>query len=227
VSIPVLDDVVAVVSPLVADLAGLLAGVGGAAAAIVLCTIALRLLLLPLTLRAVRGERARAALAPQLARLRERHGTDYLALSTEMTALHKNAGVSPLAGLGPMLAQAPFFIVWFRIFTVPGTDGGLLADTFLGAALSSHLTWAFIPLLGVLAAVAAATAWRGRRVAAANGTPAPPAVFAALPFLVLVSALFLPLAAVLYLATTTTWTLAESVALRRGLPARRAQSPVS
>ncbi len=70
-TIPVLDDVVAVVSPLITELAGLLGPVGGAAA-IVICTITLRLLLLPLTLTAIRGERARAALAPQVAELRPR-----------------------------------------------------------------------------------------------------------------------------------------------------------
>ncbi len=71
-TIPVLDDVVAVVSPLITELAGLLGPVGGGAAAIVICTITLRLLLLPLTLTAIRGERARAALAPQVAELRPR-----------------------------------------------------------------------------------------------------------------------------------------------------------
>src|SRR6266567_1922986 len=47
---------------------------GGGAAAIVVATAALRLLLLALTIRQVRAERARAALAPRLAELRERYG---------------------------------------------------------------------------------------------------------------------------------------------------------
>ncbi len=39
------------------------------------------------------------------------------------------------------------------------------------------------------------------------------------PFFILISAAVLPLAAVLYLLTTTTWTTAENALLRRGLPA--------
>src|SRR6266540_1958892 len=58
-SIPLLDGAVAAVYPFVADLAAAVTPVG----AIVLCTAALRLLLLPLTRAAVRGDRSRAALA--------------------------------------------------------------------------------------------------------------------------------------------------------------------
>ena len=228
-TIPVLDDIVAVVSPLITELAGLLGPVGGAAA-IAVCTITLRLLLLPLTLTAVRGERARAALAPQVAELRKRHGTDLAALGPELSALHRDAGVSPFAGLWPMLAQAPFLMVWFRVFTVPGTDGGLLGQRFLGAGLAEHVTaapLAFTPLLVALAAVGAATIWRSRRVAAVTGNPPPHGLFAVLPFVSVLSALFLPLAAVVYLVTTLTWTFVESVVLRRGLPARPSSPPAA
>jgi YidC/Oxa1 family membrane protein insertase len=218
VSIPVLDDVVAVVTPLVVQFAD---AVGGAAVAIVLCTIALRLLLLPLTLRAVRGERARAALAPRLRELQQRHKGDAAALGTEMTALYRGAGVSPFAGVLPMLAQAPFVMVWFRIFTTGSAD--LLGQRFLGAELSAQLfahPLAFAPLVLVLALLGVVALRRSRWIAAVTGGPAPTGLFVALPFLSVLSALFLPLAAVLYVVTSVAWTTAESILLRRGLPAR-------
>ncbi|GAA0798170.1 membrane protein insertase YidC [Spirilliplanes yamanashiensis] len=216
-SIPVLDDVVAAVSPLIESLSHL---TGGPAAAIVLCTAALRLALLPLTLAAVRGERARAALAPRAAELRRAHADDPARYAAELTALHRDAGVSLFAGVLPMLAQAPFLLLWYRIFST-----GLLSGTLLGAPLSAHLTaapLAFLPLVAVLVALGVVTAWRSRRVAAATGNPPPPALIAALPLLSAVTALFLPLAAALYLTTTVAWSTGESFALRRGLPARSA-----
>ncbi|MFC7483519.1 hypothetical protein ACFQX7_30775 [Luedemannella flava] len=48
----------------------------------------------------------------------------------------------------------------------------------------------------------------------------PPRLLLALPFLSVASAFVMPLAAVLYLATTLAWTAMENVVLRRGLPAR-------
>ena len=61
---------------------------------------------------------------------------------------------------------------------------------------------------------------RARRVAAVIGSPEPSGVLAWLPFASLLSTLIMPLAAVVYLVTTLTWTAAENVVLRRGLPAR-------
>ena len=220
-SIPLLDDVVAVAYPLIEALARTLGPAGGAAAAIMLCTAALRLLLLPLTVAAVRGERARAALAPRAAELRREHGDDPARYAAELAALHRDAGVSMVAGLLPTLAQAPFFLLWYRVFTAGGPE--LLAYRFLGAELSAHLTegvLAFVPLLLTLVALGAVTVWRSRRITAAMGNPPPPGFVTALPFLSAVTALFMPLAAVIYLVTTIAWSNAENALLRRGLPAR-------
>jgi YidC/Oxa1 family membrane protein insertase len=226
-SIPLLDDLVAVAYPFVAHLAAALDGAGGAATAIVVCTVALRLLLLPLTIAAVRGERSRLRLAPQMLALRQRYGSDPVRLRSELLALHQREGASPLAGLLPMVLQAPFFLIWYRVFTVPqvaDVPNVLLAHRFLGTELTAHLIGgqlaAFLPLVLALVALGAVNVWRGRRIAAASGTPPLSGPFLALPFLSVASAFFLPLAAVLYIATTTAWSTLENVVLRRGLPSR-------
>jgi YidC/Oxa1 family membrane protein insertase len=217
-SVPLLDAAVGAAYPLVIRLTTL---PGGAAAAIVLCTAALRLALHPLTRAAVRGERRRARLAPQVRELRSRYARRPDKLRAELAALY--ADTSPLAGLLPLLAQAPFFLILYRTFTAPriaGAPNGLLQHTFLGAPLSTHLAGdvlVFVPLLLVLAAVAAVTARRATRIAAATDAPRPPGA-GILPYASLLSATFLPLAAVLYLATTLSWTAAENVLLRRGYP---------
>ncbi|GAA1633017.1 YidC/Oxa1 family membrane protein insertase [Catellatospora bangladeshensis] len=221
----------------VTQLSTLLAPLGGAAAAVVAVTMLVRLLVHPLTRAAVRGERARAALAPRLVALRKEHGDDRVALAQAYTELHREAGVSPLAGLLPMLLQAPVFLLLYHLFVSPevaGRPNTLLDSTLAGVPLSVHLfapaggTASHLLVFGGLVAVLAAVAWgtsrRAVRLAALQEQP-PTGLLAALPrvlpYFILISAAVLPLAALLYLATSTAWTLAENTLLRRGLPARR------
>jgi YidC/Oxa1 family membrane protein insertase len=219
----------------VSQLSTLLAPLGGAAAAVVVVTLLVRLLVHPLTRAAVRGERARAALAPKLVALRKEHGSDTAALAQAYTDLHREAGVSPLAGLLPMLLQAPVFLLTYHLFvspTVAGRANTLLDSTLAGVPLSAHLlspagSAAHLLVFGGLVAALAALAWgtsrRAVRLAAMQEQP-PTGLFATLPrvlpYLILVSAVILPLAAVLYLVTSSAWTLAENTLLRRGMPVR-------
>ncbi|WP_329104041.1 membrane protein insertase YidC [Micromonospora sp. NBC_01699] len=213
-----------------------LAGSAATAAAVVFFTIAVRLLITPLTLAQVRGERRRAALAPQLRELQRRYGKDRARLQQEMLDLHREAGASPLAGCLPGLLQVPFFVVMYHLFTATGPVGGgadLLAERLVGVPLGHHvadgLGGAAGPLFGVLVVLLLALAWwtsrRMRRDAALaaaqpGGTEQPGAAVLArllplLPYGTVLAALVLPLAAVLYLVTTTAWTALERAVLRR------------
>ena len=223
-SIPLLDGAVAVAYPFIAHAASALTPIGGAAAAIVLCTAALRLLLLPLTMAAVPGERTRAALAPKVARLRQRYAKDPGRLATELTALYRTERVSPLAGCLPVLLQAPFFMVVYRIFTAPslaGRPNALLAGHVFGVPLGTHLfgggyPLAFLPVIAALLVLGWVAARRVRRV---SDAAQPTGVVALLPYLSVLSVAVVPLAATLYLVTTLAWTAVENAVLRRGLPA--------
>jgi YidC/Oxa1 family membrane protein insertase len=227
-SVPLLDTAVAAVYPLVTNLATTLHPVGGASTAIVVCTAVLRLMLLPLTRAAVRGERSRAALAPRVRELQRRFRQDPARLRAELARLYQGAGVSPLAGFLPLLLQAPALMVCYRLFSatrIAGQPNDLLAQRFLGAALSTRLLGdghplAFLPLLLALGLLAVLALRRARQVAAATDAPAPRGALALLPFASPVSAVLMPLAAVLYLVATLTWTAAENILLRRGLPPR-------
>jgi YidC/Oxa1 family membrane protein insertase len=75
-----LDAATNAASVMVAHLATLLAPVGGTAAAIIVFTMFLRLLLHPLTRAAVRGEKVRQRLAPQAAQLRRWTATENVLL---------------------------------------------------------------------------------------------------------------------------------------------------
>src|SRR5215472_7681875 len=222
----VLTSVISVLSPLAGSLAG--------AAAIVAVTIALRLALLPLSYYAVRGQAAQARLLPQLAELQRKYKNQPERLRREMTAVQQREGTSLFAGILPLLAQWPFFAVLYRLFLTPvisGHPNALLSDQLLGVPLGSR--WlagagpfsahgaVFLGLFALLALVSWAAVRLARRFTAAAGAPGAAGAPAArpggavggltrvLPYLTIVIAAFVPLAAGLYLLTTTAWTAAE------------------
>ena len=96
-----------------------LAGANAAAVGIIGLTVAVRLLLSPLSYLQVRGERRRATLAPRLRELQDRYRDDRPRLQAETMALYRDAGVNPLGGCLPALLQAPFFLVMYRLATSP------------------------------------------------------------------------------------------------------------
>ena len=232
--------------------AGLTPMLGGAAAAaaIVSCTAIARLLVLPLSVSALRGQAAQARLAPRVTELRRRHAGDPGRLQAEVTALYRREGTSMLAGYLPVLLQVPFFTVLYLLFRSPrigGTANTLLRHQLLGAPLASHWLTAPGPVssqgavfLGVFCALAV-IGWLHTRLARrplAPATPDAPAAPAAAqpggaarllallaPAITVAMAALVPLAAGLYLVTSTGWTLAERALLRRRLAPPAPVSP--
>jgi len=215
-------------------LGGLAAVVG-----IILVTMAVRLLVSPLTFRALRGQAAQARLAPEIQRLRQRHAKQPDRLQRELTALYQREGTSVFAGFAPLLVQWPVFSVLYLLFRSPTVAGGpnrLLSRNLLGVPLGSHwlsgtgiLSVHGIVFLGVLAVLAAAC-WYAARVArralpqpaaagpasagkaapaAVPGTQALTAFGKVAPYITVVIAAFAPLAGVIYLVTSTSWSAAE------------------
>jgi len=94
-----------------------------AVAAIIALTMAVRLLLVPLSLRAMRGQLIQARLAPQLQALRQRYGRQPERLQREMSALYQREGTSLFAGFAPLLLQWPFLSVLYLLFRSPQVGG--------------------------------------------------------------------------------------------------------
>jgi YidC/Oxa1 family membrane protein insertase len=200
---------------------------GGAAvvAAIVLFTAAARLILMPLSLRGLRGQATQARLAPQLQDLRKRYAKQPERLQREMTALYKREGTSMFAGLTPLLLQWPLLSVMYLLFRstqIGGKANTLLTRDLFGVPLGSH--WlagagavsmhglVFLGVFALLAGLCWLSVRLGRLMMAAQpaGADAPGgALIRVLPYLTVVIAAFVPLAAGIYLLTSTGWALAE------------------
>ncbi|ADB32489.1 60 kDa inner membrane insertion protein [Kribbella flavida DSM 17836] len=200
-----------------------LGGPYAAALAIVVCTIAVRLLLLPLSLAAVRGEKSRSVLMPQIQEISRRHAGNPERAQREIAKLQAESGTTLFAGCLPMFAQLPFFWVLYSLFSrtvVAGESNHLLAGTLFGAPLGVHWplfasTPAYVGLAVLLAVVACFSARRQLARLHETATPMSRNLARLLPFGTLVTAAFIPLAAGLYLLTTTTWTVVERAILLR------------
>jgi YidC/Oxa1 family membrane protein insertase len=157
------------------------AGGLAAAAAIILFTAAVRLLISPLSLRAFRGQAAMARLAPQVQALRKRYGRQPERFQRELTALYKREGTSPFSGLLPLLVQWPFLSVMYLLFrsaTLNGAQNQLLSDGLFGVPLGAHwlsgvgLVSVHDVMFLVVFAVLAALCWLSARLAKRTA-PAP------------------------------------------------------
>jgi YidC/Oxa1 family membrane protein insertase len=226
-----------------------LLGGPAAVAGIILVTLAVRLLVSPLTFRALRGQAAQTRLAPEVQRLRQRYAKQPDRFQRELTALYQREGTSMFAGFAPLLVQWPVFSVLYLLFrspTVAGAQNRLLSRNLLGVPLGSHwlsgagiLSVHGVVFLSVLA-VLAASCWYAARVArralphpvpaspvrvsparagaaragrapvdAQPGSRAMTAVGKIAPYLTVLIAAFAPLAGVIYLVTSTSWSAAE------------------
>lgn len=82
---------------------------------IVALTILIRGALLPLSLRAARSQRAMAAFAPELERIKKAYPNDTTKQSEEVMRLQRERGINPLAGCLPLLLQMPILFGIYRV----------------------------------------------------------------------------------------------------------------
>jgi YidC/Oxa1 family membrane protein insertase len=193
-------------------------------------TMAIRLLLIPFSYHALRGQAGMAAFQARVQELRKRYAHQPDRMQRELNELYRAEGSGLLAGCLPLVIQLPFFSIMYRLFlsrTIAGRPNGLLSRDLLSTPLGSHwlsgagpaspqglLFLGLFALLGVVAFVSA----RASRAASPPVAGQPAAVGALarlLPYSTLIIAAIVPLAAGIYLLTTSSWSVAERAALSR------------
>lgn len=104
------------------------------ALSVVFLVLTVRALLVRSAWTRMRAARIGRALAPQVARLRERHRGDARALAEATAALHRTHGSSPVAGLGVVFLQIPVFVALLHVlrsFNRPGLTFELVLTRLL------------------------------------------------------------------------------------------------
>ena len=92
--------------------------------AIILLTIAVSLLLFPMTLKQTRSMRAMQDIQPDVKKLQKEFKGDREELNKHLMALYKERGVNPAAGCLPLILQLPIWFALFRVLQVKVNDAG-------------------------------------------------------------------------------------------------------
>jgi len=222
---------------LVTGLSALVAPVAGTAAglvAVIILTILVRAALIPVGMSQVRAEFTRRRLAPKLAELQRKHGKDRETLARKTMDLYREEKASPFAGMLPLLLQLPVISLVYAVFTHPmiaGHANTLLTERAFGAPLGTSFVgltgagagvWPAMGVYLVVLALIAVVTTISRKVLAQplpqTGAAQPAGLvrmLSFLPYVTVVFAAFVPLAAAVYILTSTSWTVAERYLLRR------------
>ena len=86
--------------------------------AIVLITLAIRILFFPLANYSFKSMAKMKALQPEMVRLKDVHKDDKVKLQQEMMALYKKEKVNPASGCLPVLIQIPFFFAIYKMLFI-------------------------------------------------------------------------------------------------------------
>jgi YidC/Oxa1 family membrane protein insertase len=90
--------------------------------AIILLTIAVGVVMFPLTLKQTRSMKAMQEIQPEIKRLQKQYKGDKQTLQEKTMALYREKGVNPAAGCLPLLLQMPIWFALFRVLRQFATD---------------------------------------------------------------------------------------------------------
>lgn len=203
---------------------------------IVLLTIAVRIVLIPLTVKQVRSTRVMQEIQPELKKLQAKYKNDKQKLQEELMKLYRERGFNPLAGCWPLAAQLPFFWALYRVIYSRQIDGQpniLLGKSFFGVPLDDRWSglagWgekltsvAGITILGLIIAMAITTYISQRQLMAkqtAQVNQQQQMMLRIMPLMFVIFAVNVPLAVVLYWVTTNLWSMGQQWILLRNAPA--------
>lgn len=115
--------------------------------AIIVLTVAIRLLILPLDLRQKQSARKMAMIQPKLESLKKRYANNPQQLQKKQQELYKSEGVKPLAGCLPMLITLPIFFAFFgamRVLEAEQTISFILNAQHLGPDAYALPQWLWV-----------------------------------------------------------------------------------
>jgi YidC/Oxa1 family membrane protein insertase len=239
----VFKQIYAVVSPIFGDSSG-----WTWALTIVFLVVLMRLIMVPLFIKQMHTTRRMTALAPQMTALRKKYKNDKQTLNTEMMKLYQEAGVNPLMGCLPVVAQLPMFFALFSVLRAiaewqPGDPpkyglttammesaqhakilGVTIADKFLSSSTPLHAKIVILFAVVVSMITTYLTVRQSMKRGMMPTTPDSPMgnsqkyMAYIMPFFAL-SGLYWPFGLVLYWVTTNLWTLGQQYVLFTKFPA--------
>lgn len=167
-------------------LAGFYALIPSYGLAIILLTIAVRIVVLPLSIKQTRSMREMQRIQPEVKKIQQKHKGDRAKMNEEMMALYKEHGVNPFGGCFPLLLQFPVLIALFYVVRTPLAYLSQFPDSALVSALKS-MPLAVHQFMGLRLDCSAQLVIQGKASSVVEGELCGSGIFSALPYLVMVA----------------------------------------
>lgn len=205
--------------------------------AIILLTLAVRVVLLPLAIKQTSSMRSMQALGPETKRIQAKYKADRGLMRSdpqkfqelrgkqqeELQKLYKEHGVNPAASCLPLVAQMPIFIALFNVLrspdAIPALQSGvwyLIDPLSAGATTGAGIgAWLLIALMG------ATTFLSQKQMMSSNPAladqPQQRVLLYAMPLMLTVFGINFPAGVLLYWVTTNLWTMGQQRIMFRHL----------
>jgi YidC/Oxa1 family membrane protein insertase len=186
--------------------------------AIVATTVAVRMLLVPLTVKQIHSMQNLQRFAPQMKEIQKKYKNDKQRQNEELMKFYRENNINPAASCLPMLLQLPVFIALYyslRNFAKHPPGGDLSFLHFI-PSIAAHTTthWGGYVLLVIYVAsqmvstlYMSATADKTQRI-----------LFMIMPLVFVFVIARFPAGLVLYWVTTNLWTVGQGLITRRLMP---------
>jgi YidC/Oxa1 family membrane protein insertase len=182
-------------------------------------TIVVRLAILPLTFKGVKGMQEMQLLQPHMKRLQERYKDDRQRMNQELMKLYQEHGVNPLSSCLPLVLQFPFFIALFYLLRskefhnevrMDGEEAFLFIDSIIKPAHGATLV--------ILIVVYVSTQLISTMITSINADKTQRRIFMALPFLFVPVVINFEAGLLVYWITTNIWTIGQQLLVRKLYP---------
>ncbi len=194
---------------------------GNFGTAIVLLTLAIRLIFYPLANFSFRSMAKMKAVQPEMMRLKELHKDDKVKLQQEMMALYRKEKINPASGCLPVLIQIPFFFAIYKMLFISlemrhQPFFGWIKDLSAADPTSIFNLFGLIPwdppsfmIIGIWPILMGASMWVQQKLNPAPADPIQAKIFAFFPlFLTIILASF-PSGLVVYWTVNNILTIAQ------------------
>lgn len=197
---------------------------------IIALTVAVRALLIPLTYRQIKGMRALQALQPQIKEIQEKFKDDRQRMQQEMMRFYQENKVNPLASCLPLILQLPIFFALFRLlrgdsFEADVKNSGEQGWFFINSVIDKPHGTETVVLMALFAGsmvLSTVVTMRSSPTAVGNQQYV---LFGAFALMGLFFVPTFPAGLSLYWITTNFWTVLQSYAAAKLIPAPHVMTP--
>ena len=186
---------------------------------IILLTFTVRLLILPLTFKGVKGMQRLQTLQPEIKRIQGRYKDDRQRMNQEVMAFYQREKVNPLSSCMPLVLQIPFFMALFFLLRSSSFKADIANNPGFFAIdnLAEKVTGDPV-LLGALIVLYVGTQLAASSVTMFSADPMQRRIMFALPFVFVVFIINFQAGLIVYWITTNVWTVGQQLMVRKLYP---------